>query len=94
LLGYIAKSYSFGWKATSGTGLGNYSVSLSVLNPNTVYYYRAYAVNNIGVAYGAEYNFSTQSSGNLPAVTTTAASNITGTSAVSGGMLPVMEVQT
>lgn len=40
----------------SGTG---FSVDLSPLAPNTVYYYRAYAVNDGGIAYGEEMSFTT-----------------------------------
>ena len=40
---------SFG---TSGTGIGNYSVEMNNLLPNTIYYVRAFAENNVGIAYG------------------------------------------
>jgi len=36
----------------SGSGIGDFSVSVSNLNPVTVYYVRAYAINEIGVGYG------------------------------------------
>ena len=45
-----ASSYSMTQKAVAGTNLsvtsGNFSANLSGLNPNTTYYYRAYAVVN------------------------------------------------
>ncbi len=40
---------SFG---TSGTGIGNYSVDMNNLQPNTTYYVRAFAENGVGIAYG------------------------------------------
>ena len=47
---YGTSSYSMTQKAVSGTYLsgtsGNFSANLSGLNPNTTYYYRAYAVVN------------------------------------------------
>jgi surface protein len=44
----------------SGAGLGNFSVNISGLIPNTKYYLRAFAVNEIGVSYGNEVEFSTK----------------------------------
>ena len=47
---YGTSSYSMTQKAVAGTNLsvtsGNFSANLSGLNPNTTYYYRAYAVVN------------------------------------------------
>ena len=37
---------------TSGTGIGNYSVEMNNLQPNTTYYVRAFAENGVGIAYG------------------------------------------
>lgn len=45
--------------ATSGTGLGNYSVEMTGLEPNTIYYLRAFAQNSVGTAYGAVKTFYT-----------------------------------
>lgn len=39
-------------KVSRGTGTGNFSCALTGLNPNTVYYLRAYAENSKGVSYG------------------------------------------
>ncbi|KAB8151323.1 hypothetical protein EZY14_019125 [Kordia sp. TARA_039_SRF] len=64
-----------------GTGAGVYTSMLTGLTAETVYYVRAYATNSLGTAYGNEVTFNT----NLPTVTTTAISNITMTSADSGG---------
>ena len=43
----------------SASGSGSYTVNLSGLVENTVYYIRAYAINSAGVAYGNELNFLT-----------------------------------
>ncbi len=38
---------------STGNGIGNYTVTLSGLAPNTTYYVRAYATNAVGTSYGA-----------------------------------------
>ena len=45
----------------SGTGAGLFTVSLSGLLANTVYYIRAYAKNSLGTSYGNEVNFFNES---------------------------------
>ena len=50
----------------------------------TTYYVRAYAINNKGTAYGEEVSFKTTAY-SIPTVTTSSATNITGTSATIGG---------
>lgn len=45
--------------AESSTGLGNYSVLMTGLTANTVYYVRAYAINSLGINYGSEVSFKT-----------------------------------
>jgi hypothetical protein len=42
-----------------GTGEGAFSCTLTGLGPARVYYFRAYAINNTGVAYGSVYSFKT-----------------------------------
>ena len=42
-----------------GNGMGTFSYMLSYLSPNTTYYVRAYATNNLGTAYGSEVTFTT-----------------------------------
>lgn len=48
-------------KTTDGLGLGSYSSILTSLSSNTLYYMRAYAINSVGVSYGNEESFTTQS---------------------------------
>lgn len=69
-------------KITSGSGIGNYSVSLTNLTSNTTYYVRAYAINSAGIAYGSQVSFTTSS---LPTLTTNQVTSITQVSAVTGG---------
>ena len=45
--------------STDGSGLGGFTSSISDLIPNTTYYVRAYATNEIGTAYGNEVSFTT-----------------------------------
>lgn len=44
---------------TEGSGIGNFTSSLTGLTDNTVYYVRAYATNSNGTAYGDEKSFTT-----------------------------------
>ena len=72
-------------KTNDGTGIGQYSSSLTNLTPNTLYYVRAYATNNVGTAYGDVKSF-TSTSATIPVVsTTTTTTFITQTTAISGG---------
>ncbi len=59
-------------------------VLISGLEPNTVYYARAFAKNDVGVAYGVSLSFSTTPS-SAPQITTLDASFITTSSAQIGG---------
>lgn len=68
---------------TDGTGTGEFTSSLNGLTPNTTYYVRAYAANSEGTAYGEEKSFDTE--GELATVTTLEVSELTATSALSGG---------
>ena len=43
-----------------GSGMGVFSVAVSDLVPNTIYYVRAYATNSYGTSYGSEVSFITQ----------------------------------
>lgn len=46
-------------KTSDGTGTGTFISELTNLDPNTVYYVRAYAINEAGVAYGEQVEFQT-----------------------------------
>jgi uncharacterized protein (TIGR02145 family) len=46
-------------KTNDGSGIGAFISNLLLLIPNTTYYVRAYATNNIGTAYGDELTFTT-----------------------------------
>ena len=72
-------------KVKNGTGTGSFTCNLTGLQANTTYYVRAYAVNSKGTAYGAEVSFTTDNQVIVPTVTTTAATQITATTAVTGG---------
>jgi len=77
-------------KTTDGAGSGFFSSNIAGLEPNTIYYVRAYATNSVGTAYGNEISFTSQ---DLPPgppdpdVITSAITSITSFSAVSGGSL-------
>jgi len=45
--------------SADGSGLGPFSSSLTMLDPNTTYYVRAYATNALGTAYGHQISFTT-----------------------------------
>lgn len=66
-----------------GQGNGTFTCNMSNLEPNNVYYVRAYATNNRGTAYGEQKQFTTNSG--LPTVTINTVTNITATSATCGG---------
>ena len=70
-------------KTTDGTGTGSFTSSITGLTPGATYYVKAYATNSIGTAYGNELTLT--ASAISPVLTTGNISNITATSAVSGG---------
>ncbi len=74
-------------KTTDGTGVGEFVSMLSGLTPNTTYYVRAYATNSMGTGYGNTVSFTTQQQGStsIPVLSTTAVTDITQTTANSGG---------
>jgi uncharacterized protein (TIGR02145 family) len=45
--------------SSNGSGTGVYTGNLTLLQPNTIYYIRAYAINYFGTWYGNEVNFKT-----------------------------------
>ena len=73
-----------GSHTSDGKGTGSFTSNLTGLNPNTMYYIRAYATNSEGTAYGNEVTFTTNPIV-LATLTTTAVTSITSTTAVSGG---------
>ena len=71
-------------KTIDGDGNTEYKSSISNLTPGTKYYVRAYAINSDGVGYGNEITFETLALRNAT-ISTADPSDITGTSAISGG---------
>lgn len=71
-------------RTTDGYGLGTYSSMITDLEPNTLYYLRAYATNSEGTSYGNQLTFTTVEY-SVPSVTTTAITGITQTTAITGG---------
>ena len=69
-----------------GKGIGIFTGTIKGLTPATLYYVRAYAINSAGVGYGETKSFKTRSL-QVPALTTTAISDTSLTSATSGGKI-------
>ncbi len=72
-------------KTFDGTGTGTFTSSLTGLTPNVTYFLRAYAQNNVGVAYGNEITFVPTTPVSIATLSTAAVSILSGTSATSGG---------
>lgn len=73
-------------KTEDGTGLGEFTSSITGLLPNTTYYLRAYATNSFGTSYGKEIEFTTlEALIAHPAITSSDISEISSTTAISGG---------
>ena len=71
---------------TDGAGTGSYTSNITGLTAGTTYHVRAYARNDVNIAYGADRTFTTSAPTPVaPTVTTTAVSNITQTSVTTGG---------
>lgn len=68
-----------------GSGIENFTTTVSYLNEGAKYYARAYVETELGVTYGNVINFTTNSHANYPALTTLAATNVSYTSAKLGG---------
>lgn len=73
-------------KVQSGYGKGEYSIVLDKLSPNTKYYYKAYATNTKGTAYGLVQSFTTADY-SLSSLTTESPKNIGYTTAELGGII-------
>lgn len=71
------------YNTSDGSGSGNFSSTLTNLDPATTYYVRAYAINSSGTGYGMELSFSTL--GDAPSAITKPASDTTVNSAVING---------
>jgi hypothetical protein len=72
----------------SGGSLGNFSAIINGLSSNTVYYFRAFATNSSGVAYGNPMQFQTSNTvQQIPTVSTLGSSSITSNSAFLSGNL-------
>ncbi len=69
--------------SASPISIGSYYATLSNLISATTYYYRAYAINALGVSYGTVRSFRT--SNDVPAIITISPTNITHQSATLGG---------
>jgi hypothetical protein len=70
---------------TDGTGTGSFVSNITGLTAGTLYYVRAYATNSAGTSYGNQLSFTTLPVINPPTVTTAVVTNITQTTATSGG---------
>lgn len=71
-----------------GTGTGSFSGQLTELAPGSTYYIRAYAINEFGVSYGEDMDFTTLEDTTEYGVTTNDATAITADSAtLNGGVL-------
>ena len=71
-------------KVTNGSGTGSFSCNLSNLQDGTIYYVRAYAINQKGTVYGEELSFTTLVI-TLPIVSTIIATNVSDKSAIVEG---------
>jgi len=68
---------------TNGSGLGDFTSSITGLSLSTTYYVRAYASTSQGTAYGEEVSFTTRDG--IPTVATAEVTNIQGETAICGG---------
>ena len=71
-------------QSVEGT-VGDYTATITDLEPNQIYSFRAYAINSKGTAYGDVMQL--QISVTLPTVTTNEVTGITNTTATSGGVI-------
>ena len=72
-------------KIVDGEETGNFCAQIDGLAPNRTYYARAYAINDAGVAYGNQVEFTT--AGGQPVVSASTATNINTTYATLGGTI-------
>ena len=74
-----------GSKTSDGTGSTAFVSNLTPLTPGTTYYYRAYATNSVGTAYGNELTFTTTCT--TATATTNTATGVSTTSATLNGTI-------
>jgi uncharacterized protein (TIGR02145 family) len=70
-------------QTSDGSGSGTFTSSITGLTPGKTYFVRAYATNNVGTSYGQEVSFKAASV--LPVVSTAGITDVTNTTAKSGG---------
>jgi len=68
-----------------GQGTGSFSTTVAGLDSASLFYVRAYGTNSVGTAYGTEISFTTLA--RLPVLTTSSISQITQSTALSGGSI-------
>ncbi len=83
--GSAANPDTLGSKVVVAGTVGTYTGDISGLTSGTLYHYRAYAINTMGVSYGADSTFSTVTGAVAPIVSTGAISSISTATAVAGG---------
>lgn len=71
-------------RTTDGNGIGSYASVITGLSPATTYFVRGYSTNKAGTVYGNELSFTTLPA-EVPVLTTKTITNITASSARSGG---------
>ncbi len=69
--------------AAAAAGTGTFTISITGLQPGTIYHVRAYAINSSGTAYGSDESFTTLAV--KPTVSTLAITVFTQTTATAGG---------
>ncbi len=74
-------------KTNEGIGSGKFTSNLSNLQPESTYYFRAYATNGFGTAYGEEFMITTPAEYFAPTVVYHSVMNLTATTARSGGTI-------
>ncbi len=72
-----------GTEIVRGSGLGAFSGVFEGLQPGTTYYFKAFATNTVGTAFGEVHNFMTQAE--QAVLSTAPITQVTATSAMSGG---------
>jgi hypothetical protein len=75
------------YKTQNGSGLGEFTSTLTNLTGGTLYHVRAYATNRVGTVYGNEIQFTTDPTPVFSTLSTAIVTNITTTSASSGGII-------